>query len=55
LKKKFVNEKDNIIYNTSERQKVFQEKIFTPGEANLSDAEHLHINNSIKNINLLSK
>jgi hypothetical protein len=35
IKEKFIEikifkEKDNITYNTSEWQKVFQEKIFTP-------------------------
>jgi hypothetical protein len=44
LKLKFVNEKDNLIYNTSEGKKVFQEKIFTPFKTALIKAEHLQIN-----------
>jgi hypothetical protein len=49
------NEKDNIIYKTSEWQKVFQEKILTPFKTALIQAEHLSINNNIKNINLSSE
>jgi hypothetical protein len=49
------NEKDNIIYKTSEWQKIFQEKIFTPFKTALTKAKNLHINNKIKNITLSSK
>jgi hypothetical protein len=55
LNKILLINKNNIIYNTSERQKVFHEKIFTPFKTALIKGEHLHINNSIKNINLSSK
>jgi hypothetical protein len=48
------NEKDNIIYKTSEWQKVFQEKILTPFKTVLTKAEHLHIIIPINNINLSS-
>jgi hypothetical protein len=46
--------KNNVIYNTCEGQKVFQKKIFTPFNTALIKAENLGINNSIKNINLSS-
>jgi hypothetical protein len=46
------NEKDNIIYKTSEWHKAFQEKIITPFKTALIQAKHLQIDNSIKKVNL---
>jgi hypothetical protein len=42
--KKFVINKNNKKYNTSEGQKVFQKKIFTPFKTALIKAKHLYLN-----------
>jgi hypothetical protein len=46
------NEKDNIIYKTSERKEYSNIRMLAPFKTALIQAKHLQINNSIKNANL---
>jgi hypothetical protein len=51
LKLKFFKEIDNIIYETSEGYEHSNIRMLAPFNAAFTKTEHLHIDNSIKNIN----